>query len=251
MTNSRTPLFVYMVDQLFVAERGLLNILGLLQANLLPCFNYGMITPEFIDHHNIQAVSECSMFYPALSLDSLRDGHTIITADSAGYFIENCKVCFHAQNHQSGVILHVTYDDEEFDFFIDWEGSVTPAMIRAWRGEDRKNTEVGAIALTMLLLPKLTPYTAVESAGYGTGMDYVLVTDPVDDTLIFNHTAAYLEVTGIAKEAPANTVSDRIAEKKARIDKVRGKDANRLGDLPTMIVCVEFSRPLVRIVTYE
>jgi len=51
-----------------------------------------------------------------LLLDNLRNGHTIITTDRAGYFIENCKVCFHLQNHQSGVIVHVEYDDKKFDF---------------------------------------------------------------------------------------------------------------------------------------
>ena len=191
------------------------------------------------------------MIQAELSLDSLREGKTIITADSAGYFIENCKVCFHAQNYQSGVILHVEYDEAKFNFKITWEGAVTAAMIRAWHGEDKRNTEIGAIALTMLILPKLTAYHVIKSAGYGTGIDYVLIASPVDDTLIFNNIVAYLEVTGIAKEPLSNTVGDRIAEKKARIDRVKEKNASTLGGLPTIIVCVEFSKPLVRIVTYE
>jgi len=124
-------------------------------------------------------------------------------------------------------------------------------MLRAWSREDRKNTEVGAVALVMLLLPEITRYYAVESAGYGTGMDYVLVDGSVDDTLIFNQASASLEITGIAKETQANTVNDRISEKKARINKVKEKDATILGGLPTIIACVEFARPLVRIVTYE
>jgi len=76
-------------------------------------------------------------------------------------------------------------------------------------------------------------------------------TEPFDDTLIFNTAAAYLEITGIAKETSANTIQDRISEKKARLNRVREKDANTLGGLPTLIVCVEFSKPVVRIVTYE
>jgi hypothetical protein len=103
----------------------------------------------------------------------------------------------------------------------------------------------------MLILPQITDYRAVESAGYGTGMDFILVEGPNDDTLIFNDVSAYLEITGIAKETPTNTIADRIAEKKARINKVRAKDANRLGSLPTLIVCIEFSKPLVRVVTNE
>jgi hypothetical protein len=186
-----------------------------------------------------------------LSLDSLRNGHTVITADSAGYFIENCKVCFHVQDHQSGVTVHVEYDDKQFDLRVLWQGDVTKAMLRAWRGEDKKNTEVGAIALIMLLLPEITTYRAIESAGYGTGMDYVLVDEPANDTLIFNHASAYLEVTGIAKETQVNTINDRISEKKARINKVRATDTNILGGLPSIIACVEFGTPLVRIVTYE
>lgn len=47
------------------------------------------------------------------------------------------------------------------------------------------------------------------------------------------------------------TISDRISEKKARINKVREKDMNILGGLPTIIACVEFSTPLVRIVIHE
>jgi hypothetical protein len=186
-----------------------------------------------------------------LFLDDLRNGHTIITTDSAGYFIENCKVCFHIQGHQSGVTVEVEYDDKVFDFRLLWQGHVTELMLRAWRKEDRKNTEAGAIALVMLLLPEITGYRAVESAGYGTGMDYVLVDNPVDDMLIFNHAAAYLEITGIAKATEANSVNDRISEKKARINRVREKDATILGGLPTIIACVEFGAPLVRIITYE
>ena len=103
----------------------------------------------------------------------------------------------------------------------------------------------------MLLLPYITDYRAVESAGYGTGLDYILVDKPLDDTLIFNGAAAYLEVTGIAKATEANTVRNRIAEKKERIRKAQAKDTKLLDGLPTLIVCVEFSRPFVRIETYE
>ena len=186
-----------------------------------------------------------------LSLDSLREGHTVVTADSAGYFIENCKVCFYTQNHRSDVIVPVEYDDKTFSFRVTWQGDVTAAMLRAWLREDKRNTEIAAIALTMLILPQLTDYRAVESAGYGTGMDFILVEGPADDTLIFNDVAAYLEITGIAKETPMNTMADRIAEKKARINKVRAKDARILGNLPTLIVCIEFSKPLLRMVTHD
>lgn len=186
-----------------------------------------------------------------LSLESLRLGHTIITPDSAGYFIENCKVCFHTQNYQSGVTLRVEYDDKKWDFCVIWQGNVTEAMLRAWHKDDKKNTETGAIALTMLVLPEVTTYQAVECAGYGTGMDYVLVDGTGDDTLIFNQPSAYLEITGIAKSTQSNTINDRISEKKTRINKVREKDASLLGGSPTIIACVEFSRPLLRIITYE
>lgn len=186
-----------------------------------------------------------------LSLDSLRTGLTVITADSAGYFIENCKVCLHLQHHQSGVTLHIFYDKQEFKFRLVWQGEVTEAMLRAWRREDKRNTEVGAIAVVMLLLPQITTYYAIESAGYGTGMDYVLVDQPTDDTLIFNHAAAFLEITGIAKETQANSINDRISDKKTRINRVKEKDANTLSGLPTIIACVEFGTPLARIVTYE
>lgn len=84
-----------------------------------------------------------------LSLDSLREGHTVITADSAGYFIENCKVCFYTQNHRSGVIVRVEYDNKTFNFSVTWQGDVTAAMLRAWRREDKRNTEIAAITLTM------------------------------------------------------------------------------------------------------
>jgi uncharacterized protein YpmB len=187
-----------------------------------------------------------------LSLESLRDGHTVITVDGAGYFIENCKVCFHSQNHQSGVAVHVDYDDKPSVYRVTWQDEITESMLRAWLREDRRNTEIAAIALTMLLLPNVTSYRAVESAGYGTGMDYILIDKAVDDDmLIFNGAAAYLEVTGIAKATETNTTRERIAEKKARILKVRAKDATILGGLPTLIACVEFSTPLIRIETYE
>ena len=188
-----------------------------------------------------------------LLLDALREGHTIITPDSAGYFIENCKVCFQLQlqHHQSGVVLRVEYNDKEFHFRVTWQGNVTPSMLRAWQREDKKTTEIGAIALTMLLLPAVTNYRSVESTGYGTGVDYVLVDEPLDDTLLFNNMAAYLEITGIARQTQANTVNDRISEKKARINKIKEKDVTILGGLPTVIACVEFSTPLVRIITHE
>lgn len=186
-----------------------------------------------------------------LSLDSLRQGHTIITPDSAGYFIENCKVCFHNQNHTSGVKLRVQYDESTSFFRVVWQGDVTSSMLRAWGKEQKTNTEVGAIALTMLLMAELTNYQAIAGAGYGTGMDYALTDQPQDEMMIFNEITAFLEITGIATQTRHNTVNERISEKKSRVDRVRGKSGNLLGSLPAIISCVEFGTPWVRIITYE
>jgi hypothetical protein len=168
-----------------------------------------------------------------LNLDTLSTNIPVITNEGAGFYKENCMICLDNQGHISGVGLSVDYRGNNDRFDIVWTGHVTDPLKNAYRDLIRA-TDYGACAIALLLLRELTDYKAIEQAVIGTTVDYFLISDYGDDTLIFNHSAR-LEVSGILKESPMNTVRARISAKQRRL-----KPSTTL---PALIIIVEFSNP--------
>jgi len=176
----------------------------------------------------------------ALSLESLPETVPVVTADAAGFYRENCIVCFDCNGHRSGVRLTVDYADSQLVYTIHWLGDVTNELRRNY-GDLQRATDFAACAIALLLVPELTGLTAIRQASIGTTIDYYLAPQSQDDVLLFNDTAR-LEVSGILKENPSNTVDRRVKTKLRRLKPDRG--------LPAFVVVVEFSRPWSRMVKH-
>lgn len=168
-----------------------------------------------------------------INLDSLGNGIPVIQPEAVGFYKQNCMVCFHTQGHQSGVQLEVHTENGDTAHGIFWEGKVTAQILRSYADLTRA-TDNAACAIALLLIRELTSFTAIEQSSIGTTIDYFLVPQIQDDTLIFNHSAR-LEVSGILCENDRNTVETRVRNKIRRLRPER--------DLSTFIVVVEFSKP--------
>lgn len=180
-----------------------------------------------------------------LLLDSLKQEKTVITSESAGYFIEAAMYCFDSQDHSSGVSMGVKTDKLETCFDVYWKNEVTEKIKRLFRGNGNQTTEQGATTLALLILPLVTEFTSIEEAPVGTTVDYFLVSDESDDTYIFDNIEAYCEIRGIRRESKGNTIRGAITEKARRLKK--GRETGAIGDLPTYIVIVEFNKPFSRV----
>ena len=187
--------------------------------------------------HFMHIPSEPAASHRALSLDSL--GQLLsITDRAAGYYKEKCMVCFHSHGHTTGVRLTVVYKDSNEVCQVVWSGDVTREL-RRHHADLVAATDPAACAIALSLVEEFTEYSGFRQASRGTTVDYYLVRGRPDDDLIFNE-AARLEVSGILRETEGNTVEGRIGQKLRRL--------RPEGDLPTLIVVVEFSQPWSKMV---
>lgn len=174
-----------------------------------------------------------------LILESLATKARAITPEALGFYKQNCMICLDSQGHESGVSLRVNFGGTEYVFEVCWSGSVDQRMIDAYKDE-KKATDFGACTIALLLLPELTGYYAHETSNIGSTIDYYLrKSDGGDDTLIFNNTVR-LEVSGIRRQTPSNTVDNRVDDKLERL--------KRAEDERTFISIVEFSQPWSKLV---
>lgn len=168
-----------------------------------------------------------------LWLDSLKDRIPVLTERLAGFYKENVIRCFDYHSHTIRTNLKAVYGDEII-FEVLWiEDTVKENLERAY-GDLNKATEHAACAIALLLIRELTEFTAIEQSSIGTTIDYYLIPQQGDDTLIFNH-AARLEISGILEENEKNTVDSRV--------KVKQKRLKTEYDMKDFIVIVEFSKP--------
>lgn len=176
----------------------------------------------------------------SLQLEALGNCIPVIPEDAVGFYKHNCMVCLHSQGHYSGVALHVKNGNYTTAFTINWNGTVTEELQRAY-ADMSKATDFAACTLALLLVRELTEYLPVEQSVIGTTIDYWLASKKPEDDLIFNHTAR-LEVSGILCENEENTIDKRIKQKINRLNPKKG--------LPALIVVVEFSKPQSKMVNY-
>lgn len=174
-----------------------------------------------------------------LMLESLSESIPVIPEEAAGFYKQNCMVCFHQNGHKSGVNLTVSYNSITVVFEICWTGDITEQILRSYR-DTISSTNFAACAIALILVRELTEYTAIEQACIGTTIDYYLIPQSQESDLIFNH-AARLEVSGILIENEDNTVEGRIKQKIRRLKTER--------ELPDLIAVVEFSKPWSKVVS--
>jgi hypothetical protein len=117
---------------------------------------------------------------------------------------------------------------------VNWSRKVNKAGYK----EEKKVIEHAAEAIAFLLTPKITPYTVIEEATIGTGFDYWLGYDEIDENYdARNFLQARLEISGIKIESTNNKISQRIKSKEKQTDR---SISHRL---PTYISVTEFASP--------
>ena len=126
--------------------------------------------------------------------------------------------------------------DYEIVFELSWSDDMTEQMQKSWN-DQREVTEYGATAIAALLLQKLTNYEILGRAKQEEGIDYYLGYD--------NNEAiqGFLEVSGIWKQAPENTVNIRVNKKIKRIKKLKD-------EFPVFVIVTEFGQPQSKIVSH-
>jgi hypothetical protein len=167
----------------------------------------------------------------SLNLEQLRDNLDYLVASMSAYMCDCLVVCLSEENHKSGLILKVETDDKEQTFRIEWTTEITPHLIGATRDEER-TTEWAAMGIAVLLVRELTDYVCIFTSRKGLGIDFALSKNAVEMT-----EDAHLEISGIRKESPTNTIKRRLTIKKSQTE-----PADAL-NTPVFISITEFGQP--------
>ncbi len=176
-----------------------------------------------------------------LNLDILKEGLPGFTPGQGSYCREAAIVSLKNRGFESGVILKV-YGDFEEKFAIIWEEEEASLAVENWKNENQA-ANFGAVAIASLLVIELLGYQRFEEGVIGTGIDYWLgKTYLRQDNMPYFQKEARIEISGIGKEAPGNTVSLRMYRKKKQIS------ASDKTGLPGWIAIVEFSTPKSKII---
>jgi hypothetical protein len=168
-----------------------------------------------------------------LSISELKETINTISPKQCDFYAEGCAVALENQQKVSGVKLLVQ-GDTTIDFELRWE---CPKNKSGWK-EEKKIADFGATALSFLLSFELTEFQVVEEALIGTGIDYWLAykeDNPNYNALNFIN--ARLEISGINKETPFNTVRKRVYDKLKQTKPTDGTT------LPAYVSIVEFGTP--------
>jgi len=167
------------------------------------------------------------------TIEQLRDILRAFSQTQSDCFSENAIVALRKNGHKDRCKLKMI-NQEGTDIELCWTKEFSEAGYR----ENKKVTEKAAEAISFFLVNELTEYRIVEEAKMGSRIDYWLgyneEHDSYDPLNIFR---ARLEVSGINKETPKNTVKARVGRKKKQI---RKKGSSRL---PAFISIVEFGTP--------
>jgi hypothetical protein len=182
---------------------------------------------------------------PQISLEALAD-IPVLPRGAHIALLQKCIVVLDNQGHESGAIFLVEMVDgsmahaesnaiKEYIFQIRWRCPVDD-VLRAAHQDLIESVEDSAKALGLLLIAKMTPYTAGRQSLRRTHVDYYLV--DADAPLPFQaQTTALVECTGIINNV--NEIDKRIKEKKNRLSSIRR--------YPVYIVCIEHSFPMAKI----
>ena len=172
----------------------------------------------------------------SIHLDRLKEGFPAISKNTGAYLAEAGAYCLKAQGHASGVRLDMA-GNFDTPLRVVWTDMLDDQVFRTW-ADSQEATEFGAVAIASMLIHTLTDYTFIERSFKGTGFDYWLGKGEYNENLLpFEQRKARLEVSGIWRESPRNTVLARMELKKRQISK------SDSGKFPALIIVVEFGTP--------
>lgn len=172
-----------------------------------------------------------------LDLNELRQGMPAITPAFGETLAEAAGVCLESQGHIQGVELRVIgYASNLYSLY--WP-TITD-QTRRTRNDLQEATELGAMAIAVLLSRKEIGYSVIERSVKRTGIDYWLGAD--DGAPPFQNKAR-LEISGILK-ASGNNVERAV---KARVNQKLRQTERSDGSLPAYVIVVEFGSPLAEV----
>lgn len=172
-----------------------------------------------------------------LNLDILKNGLPGFSKTVGAFLAEAALVCLEENHHQSGVLIEVTGDFKEV-FEVIWSGNIDSAVKEGWR-DLKEATEYGASAIAILLLRELTPFQYFERMKQHEVGDYLIKRSK--DAIPFS----FVEISGIWKSSPSNSVNVRIKAKQKQIS----KKVNTKLELFTIVT--EFGEPKAKIIKNE
>jgi len=155
--------------------------------------------------------------------------------------IETSFWCINHCGHCDGTTLRLVDNGNEESFVLCWpaEQLNLEKIYHSYNQDDA--VEQGAEAVAFLLAIERTDYSAIRRAVTGTGIDYWLGYEGLDPNKTF-HDAGRLEVSGIMKETPKNSVNRRV---NIKLKQTVPTDRT----MPVFIIVVEFSNPWAIMVT--
>ena len=167
------------------------------------------------------------------TIEELKETISVFSTTQCEFLTENCIVALEKNNHASGCKLDVVGDTTKC-FNLKWSNKVNTAGYK----EPKKIIEHAAEAISFFLSSKFTNFTVIEEALIGTGIDYWLGYDEFHQLYDpKNFILARLEISGINKENPTNSLEKRVKEK---MQQSKTSDNSKL---PAYISVVEFATP--------
>ncbi|MCB9264996.1 MAG: hypothetical protein H6558_08225 [Lewinellaceae bacterium] len=171
-----------------------------------------------------------------LRLEDLKNGKINGLSKNIGAFLfEAATVALFLNDHRPGIVLTIEGDYEE-TFQVFWEKEPTQDILNNWN-DKRETVEYASTAIAFLLLDTLTEYCFFGRAAQEDIADYLLNLKENSGSFEDNNPVAYLEVSGIWRETPGNTLNMRFNLKKRQVER------QNLENFPILIVVAEFSIP--------
>ena len=172
-----------------------------------------------------------------LKLHTIGEGIEGISPTYGAYMAECAAVCFESQGHKSGVLL--PYSDGQVTKYsvVEWTHEVNDAILPS-HFDEKRTTDFGAMGVAVLLACELTDYTHFISSSTNNGYDFELLKRGDD----INFIKARLEISGIRKETPQNTVESRLKIKEKRI--LKSADSDSI----CYVSVIEFSKPKAKFI---
>lgn len=169
-----------------------------------------------------------------VSLTELHEGTPGITPAWGSSLAEAAAFCFEIQGHTTPICMRI---DGDYSILASLERENINDQIRRTWNDHPVATELGAYGVAALIIQPLCGLCVVERSKKGTGFDYWLG-NPDDEPLFQGKVR--MEVSGILKGSDS-TIASRVKQKTNQTSPSDGR-------LPAIIIVVEFSRPLSRVV---
>jgi hypothetical protein len=170
-----------------------------------------------------------------LSNDAIQSG---LLPEYVNYILTATAYCLSKNNHAPGVITPIGGDLAN-KIKLSWE-PISQAAINTLANPSTA-TEKGAEGIACVLVDRLTDYQVGIQSYIGTGFDFYLVSKEVEPSLnALSEGYIKLEISGIDRKSPTNTLEKRIKEK--------CQQAATLKDgIDYLVVVAEFGDPRVEV----